>query len=165
MKDPLITDDAALASMKRGRHERKPLTPEPAKDTLSVALADDEPEILGFLERVVSHCGYRIVASAENGRELLEKCRAARPDLIITDVRMPEMTGLEAVAAFEAELPTPVILLSAQHAPEAHEAPHPEYVLSHLLKPFKRADIEAALRRAMTHICELRLHPRRTRTA
>jgi response regulator NasT len=55
---------------------------------------------------------------ADTGRELVEKCREQRPDLVITDIKMPDMDGLEAVARMARDDTVPVILVSAHHDSE-----------------------------------------------
>jgi CheY-like chemotaxis protein len=114
----------------------------------SVVVADDEPEILDFYERVLTTLGWSVTARATNGRELIEKCREMRPDLIVTDVRMPEMTGPQAMELIASESPIPVIFISAQVAPDFRAASFCDCVLQYLLKPVKRADLEAAIRQA-----------------
>jgi DNA-binding NarL/FixJ family response regulator len=82
---------------------------------LRIAVADDEPLMLRWYERVLGKLGHVVCVLARDGRELVEKCRAAHPDLIITDIRMPRVNGFEAIAALRAEMPVDVILVSAYH--------------------------------------------------
>src|SRR5437660_6878504 len=80
---------------------------------LRIAVADDERDMRQFFQEVLTHLGHKVVANAETGRQLIEKCHAAPPDLIITDIRMPDMDGLEAASAVNRERPVPVIAVSA----------------------------------------------------
>lgn len=61
-------------------------------------IADDHPIFLGGLERLLSH-DYEIVAQATDGRQLLEAARTHHADVIVADYQMPDLTGLEALAA------------------------------------------------------------------
>jgi len=114
-------------------------------DTLRIAVADDEPRMLQFFEMALSELGHEVVAQAENGQQLVEQCRALHPDLIITDIKMPDMDGLEAVSQLRDEQPIPVILVSAYNEPEYVEAALQNHVLAYLIKPIKKEDLEPAI--------------------
>ncbi len=64
-----------------------------------------------------------VIGEAENGREALELCRKLRPDLVLMDVRMPEMDGLGATRAIKEECPTTSVLMVTSHE-------NPDYLLS-----------------------------------
>lgn len=76
------------------------------------SMLDDEP-------------GLEVVGEAANGREALELCRSLKPDLVLMDVRMPEMDGLEATRAIKEELPSISILMVTMHE-------NPDYLLEAL---------------------------------
>ena len=61
-----------------------------------VLLADDDSQIRGILALKIKAAGFQ-VAEAENGQEAIDKCKQQKPDVIIMDVRMPIMSGTEAV--------------------------------------------------------------------
>jgi CheY-like chemotaxis protein len=76
----------------------------------SVLVVEDSPVQAKYLEHLLTVCGHR-VRLAGNGVEALEALREAVPDLVLTDMQMPEMNGLELVAAARTEFPgLPVIL-------------------------------------------------------
>ena len=79
---------------------------------LRIAVADDEPDVRDYFQRMLPRLGHTVVATATNGRELIEMCREKNPDLIITDIRMPEMNGDMAVQEICSTRPTPFILIS-----------------------------------------------------
>ena len=112
---------------------------------LKIAVADDEQDVRDYYQRVLPRLGHQVVAAARTGAELLEACRATRPALIITDIKMPDMDGIEAVDAIAREAPIPVILISAYHRPPLFERARGEHILAYLVKPTKQADLEAAI--------------------
>jgi response regulator NasT len=115
---------------------------------LRIAVAEDEPNMREYLRELLPRLGHE-VALAGGGRQLVELCRAAPPDLVITDIRMEEMDGLEAVSAINQERPVPVILLSAHNDAELRQRAAEDYVLAYRVKPVKQADLETAIDLAM----------------
>jgi response regulator NasT len=113
--------------------------------SLRITVADDEQDVRDYYRRVLPRLGHQVVAVASNGAELVESCRTARPDVIITDIKMPDMDGIEAVDAISREAPIPVILVSAYHRPALFERARGEHILAYLVKPTKHADLEAAI--------------------
>ena len=88
---------------------------------LRIAVADDEPDVQDYFRRILPRLGHQVVAVAQTGRELVEQCRAAQPDLVITDIKMPDMDGIEAAVAIGRDGPVPIILVSAYHQPQLFE--------------------------------------------
>jgi response regulator NasT len=112
---------------------------------LRIAVADDEPDMRDYFARILPLLGHRVVVNAANGEELLSKCREARPDLVITDIKMPDMDGIEAAMRLYRETPVPVILISAYHDPELIHRAEADHVMAYLVKPIKQADLEPAI--------------------
>lgn len=110
---------------------------------LRIVVAEDEPDVLEFLCRALERQGHEVVAAARDGQRLVDACRTLRPDLIVTDVRMPELDGDEALAILCQERPTPYILITAF---ETTSAVNPPGVV--LRKPVGREDLALAVRRA-----------------
>jgi AmiR/NasT family two-component response regulator len=124
--------------------------------SLRIAVAEDEPVMRKYLEETLTLLGHQIVVLAETGRDLVECCLASRPDLVITDIRLPDRDGLDAAAEIYAADPVPVIVLSAFHDPDLIERAEKEHILAYLVKPIKQQDLEPAIAIAMTRFQELR---------
>ncbi len=117
--------------------------------SLRIAVADDEKDVRDYYLRILPRLGHQLVAVAENGRDLVEQCKALRPDLVITDIKMPDLDGIEAAEAISEDEPIPVILVSAYHRPQLFERAKGDHILAYLVKPTKQADLEAAIAIAM----------------
>jgi DNA-binding NarL/FixJ family response regulator len=88
-----------------------------------ILIADDHARVRDRLRSLVDdEAGLEAVGEAVNGREAVEQCRSLKPDLVLMDVRMPEMDGLEATRAIEQESPSISILLMVA-ADSMHENP------------------------------------------
>jgi DNA-binding NarL/FixJ family response regulator len=91
--------------------------------TLRVVLADDHALVRAGLRALLERLpGVSVVGEADNGREALELARTMRPDLVLLDVSMAGMGGLEALPRFVKECPTVKVLIVSAH-------PNEEYVL------------------------------------
>ncbi len=112
---------------------------------LRVAVADDERDMREFLQEALPRLGHEVVAVAETGKELVERCREAQPDLIITDILMPELDGIQAVQEVSRDKPVPVILVSAHHDAELVVRAGTGHVMAYLLKPVREADLSTAI--------------------
>jgi response regulator NasT len=112
---------------------------------LRIVVADDELDMRDYLQTILPCFGHTVVAVAETGRELVEKCRESRPDLVITDIKMPDMDGIDAARQIYADNPIPVILVSAYHDDELVNRAEEDHILAFLVKPIKQADLEPAI--------------------
>ncbi len=115
---------------------------------LRIAVADDERDTCEFYERFLPRLGYEVACVATNGKELVEQCRLSHPDVVITDVRMPGMDGLEAVESVSRELSVPVIVVTAYADAEWVERAQTAGVSNYLLKPITERDLGPAIRLA-----------------
>ena len=99
--------------MPAGRRDGAVSSGEPA-----VVLVDDEPRLRGRLGALLGDYGIAVVGEAGNGREGVELACRLRPDVVLMDMRMPELDGIEATRQLSELLPsTAVIVLSAYDDP------------------------------------------------
>lgn len=123
--------------------------------SLRIIVADDEPDMRDFFERMLPRLGHQVVALAETGQELVEHCRVLEPDLVITDIKMPKMDGIEASQIICAERPIPVILVSAYHDPELVKRAEGNHVMAYLVKPIGQTDLGPTISLAVHRFGEL----------
>ncbi|HEX7089328.1 MAG TPA: sigma-54 dependent transcriptional regulator [Longimicrobiales bacterium] len=115
---------------------------------LRVLVVDDESAILHTLQILLRGEGFE-VAVARSGREALERFADFRPDVVLTDIRMPGMDGLELLATLRKEDPeVPVILMTAQASLQSAVQAVNEGAFYYLQKPFSNGDLVALCRRA-----------------
>jgi len=115
------------------------------KRPLRIIVADDEVQMRDYLRDVLTNLGHEVVGAAGNGIELLAQCESLRPDLVISDVRMPDMDGIEAAARLGARAPVPIILLSAFHDSDTIARAEADHILAYLVKPIKANNLEPAI--------------------
>jgi response regulator NasT len=116
---------------------------------LRIAVADDEPRMLQFYQEILPLLGHEVVVAARTGVELVEQCRSRRPDLVITDIKMPDMDGIDASQEVAAAEPVPIILVTAHDDPELLNRAGAMHALAYLVKPIKRQDLQPAILIAM----------------
>jgi response regulator NasT len=112
---------------------------------LRIVVADDEPDMRDYFQKGLPRLGHKVVGAAANGRELVELCRAQAPDLVITDIKMPDMDGIDAACQIYKDRPVPIILVSAFHDPELIARAEADHVLGYLVKPITQADLAPAV--------------------
>jgi DNA-binding NtrC family response regulator len=118
----------------------------------SVLVVDDESGILDTLRILLRNEGFE-VATAQGGKAGLEQIRSGAHDIILSDVRMPQVSGLDILnAAREQDPMTPVILMTAQASLQSAIGAVNQGAFYYIQKPFSNDELVAILRRA----CEFR---------
>lgn len=121
-----------------------------------IVIADDEALIRMGLRAMLEEKGYRVVGEASDGRRALELVRKLRPDLVILDVKMPELDGLEAARQIQQIQPTPVVMLTAYSERELVRRAQQAGVLGYLVKPIKEEDLVPTIEVALARFADLR---------
>jgi two-component system, response regulator PdtaR len=115
------------------------------KRSLRIVVADDEREMREYLREMLTLLGHEVVGAAADGRQLVALCEAHKPDLVISDVRMPDMDGIEAATRLASLTPVPIILISAFHDEETIGRAEADHILAYLVKPIKANNLEPAI--------------------
>src|SRR2546422_6549782 len=102
------------------------------KRKLRIAIADDEADMRQFLQGALTRLGHEVVAMAETGLQLVDSCSLEHPELVITDIKMPDMDGLEAAALINRNAFVPIIIVSAYHDPQFVERAEQNHIAAFL---------------------------------
>lgn len=114
---------------------------------MKVLITDDEALARNRLRVMVEEAGHEVVAEAESGRQALVQYEQHQPEVVLMDIRMPDMDGIEAARHLSMLAEAPAIIFTTaydDHALSAFEA----HALDYLLKPVRRERLEHALERA-----------------
>ncbi|MCR4850683.1 MAG: response regulator transcription factor [Lachnospiraceae bacterium] len=117
-----------------------------------ILVVEDEEKLARFIELELIHEGYD-VEKAFDGRSALEKAESGEYSLILLDIMLPEINGLEVMRRLGKEFPTPVILLTARDAVMDKVAGLDAGAVDYITKPFAIEELLARIRVA------LKLHP------
>jgi response regulator NasT len=116
---------------------------------LRIAVADDEADMREFYQSMLPLLGHEVVAAVATGTELVDRCLALHPDLVLTDIRMPDMDGIEAAGRICKEEPVPILLVSAYQDSELLERAQADHIMGYLVKPVEKAHLAPAITIAM----------------
>jgi AmiR/NasT family two-component response regulator len=127
------------------RKKDQPSPAEPMRNRMSVAVADDEPDVRSTLVKMLEALGHEVAFAGSTGRELVDFCLATPVDLVMTDIRMPDMDGLDAAAVIYEKVRTPIVLLSGHCDNELIERAEENHVFAYLVKPVTQMQLEPAI--------------------
>jgi DNA-binding response OmpR family regulator len=123
----------------------------PAAQGRPILVVDDDRKIVALVRAYLEREGYRVV-SAHDGREALQRARAEDPALIVLDVMLPEVDGLEVMRILRADSDVPVLMLTARSSLPERIIGLEKGADDYLPKPFSPAElvvrVKAVLRRA-----------------
>lgn len=111
---------------------------------LNILIADDESIIRLGLKRILEEAGHTVYA-AQNGVAAIRLAESRTPDLVILDIKMPEMDGLEAARVLLDRAQVPIIFLTAYGEQELVERAARLPVMGYLVKPLKEAELLAMI--------------------
>ena len=125
-----------------------------SSNSLRIVIADNESIIRMDLRELLMEAGHEVVAEAGDGRQAIDLARRHRPDLVIMDIKMPEMDGLTAAKVISDEKIAPVLLLTAYSQKEIVDKAKESGVLAYLVKPVKEENLFPAMESAMSRFQE-----------
>ncbi|HEY8373065.1 MAG TPA: response regulator [Pseudonocardiaceae bacterium] len=139
-------------------HRRIPVTQPAAEDKPTqrrVLVAEDEALIRLDLVEMLREEGYQVVGEAADGEDAVRLATELKPDLVILDVKMPKMDGIEAAAHIARDRIAPVVILTAFSQRDLVERARDAGAMAYLVKPFAKKDLVPAIELAMSRFSEL----------
>jgi len=121
-----------------------------------VIIADDEAIIRMDLREMLTNLGYLVVGEVGDGTSAVNLARELRPDIVIMDIRMPDMDGIDAARLLTQERIAPALLLTAYSQSELVERAKEAGVVGYIVKPVRESDLAPAIEVAMARFNELR---------
>ena len=116
---------------------------------MRVLIVDDESLIRMDLRDIIESCGHEVVAEGTNGVEALELCKKHKPDIILMDVKMPELDGIEAARQIRFHHEAPVVLLTSYSQQDLIDKARDSGVYGYLIKPVREEQLVPSLEMAL----------------
>jgi response regulator NasT len=120
-----------------------------------VLIAEDETIIRLDLRAQLENAGHVVAGEARDGAEAVELARTLQPDVVLLDVKMPKLDGIEAAKRIREESPVPIVMVTAYGEQELVRRAADAGAYGYLLKPFGASDVGAAVEMATARHKEL----------
>ena len=123
-------------------------------DRTRIIIADDESLIRMDLQEMLLNLDYLVVGEVGDGLSAVNLARELKPDVVIMDIKMPDMDGIEAAKILTEEHIAPVILLTAYSQKDLVERAKEAGVVGYMVKPFRESDLVPAIEVALARFQE-----------
>ncbi len=121
-----------------------------------VIIADDESVIRADLREMLTNLGYLVVGEVGDGQSAVNLARELKPDVVIMDIKMPDLDGIEAAKILTQEKVAPVLLLTAYSQRDLVDRAKEAGVVGYLVKPFREQEVVPAIEIARARFQEFR---------
>lgn len=121
-----------------------------------VLIAEDNSKTRLFLKSQLELLGFEVVAAVSNGMDAVKLVGELKPDLVIMDVKMPEMDGIDAAKIISSRGPVPIILITGLSSDEMAMKAIESGVFAYLVKPVTKKQLEPAIKLALARYEEFK---------
>lgn len=118
-------------------------------------IAEDDALVASVIAAELDKIGVQVAGQASDGRQAVEMAGSLKPDVVLMDIEMPEMNGLEAARRIQSLCPTPVVVLTVYEEREMADQAAEAGVGAYLLKPPKARELERAITIARARFADL----------
>jgi len=125
------------------------------RENVRVLIAEDDYLASEMIKGVLEEIGYTIVGKAVDGQQAVEMTQSTQPEVVLMDIKMPDMDGLEATRLIQEHCPTPVVVMTAYETPELVAEASAAGVGAYLVKPPEAGEMERAITIAMARFDDL----------
>lgn len=126
------------------------------EESKRVLIAEDNSKTRLFLKSQLELLGYEVIAAVSNGQAAVEMAAELNPNLVIMDVKMPEMDGIDAAREITSKGPIPIILITGLSSDEMATKAIEAGVFAYLVKPVTKKQLEPAIKIAMARYDEFK---------
>lgn len=116
---------------------------------MRVLIVDDESLIRMDLRDIIESSGHEVVAEGTNGVEAIKLCKEYKPDIVLMDVKMPELDGIEAARQIGFHHEAPVVLLTSYSQQDLIDKARDSGVYGYLIKPVREEQLVPSLEMAL----------------
>ena len=127
-----------------------------AVEKYRVFIAEDEPIILLGFSKMVKKCGHEVVGTASNGKQAVEEIIRLKPDIIVTDINMPEIDGLTVIDRVNEVYSVPAVVITGYKNEEYVAKAAQANVYGYLQKPIEENEMGFAIKMAILRHQELK---------
>lgn len=124
-------------------------------ENITVLIVDDDPLVCEMIQGIVDDIGYRVVGRALNGRDGIELTNILHPNVVIMDINMPGMSGIDASQQISDCCAAPIVVLTAYENHELIAQATEAGAGAYLVKPPNRGDLERAITVAIARFKDL----------
>lgn len=122
---------------------------------VKVLIVEDDFLVREVVQELLEKMNYEVSGKATTGQQAVTMAESLRPDVILMDIEMPDMDGIEATEIIFERCPTPVVVLTAYETPELVERAGAAGVGAYLLKPPRERELERAISIAMARFADM----------
>jgi AmiR/NasT family two-component response regulator len=120
-----------------------------------VLIVEDDPMVGEMIQGLLEDIGYTVAGKAIDGLQAIEMTQSLQPDVVLMDIKMPNMDGIEATRHIYESCPTPVVVLTAHETPELVEGASAAGVGAYLVKPSNTREMKRAIAIAIARFDDL----------
>ncbi|HDQ71508.1 MAG TPA: response regulator, partial [Chloroflexi bacterium] len=120
-----------------------------------VLIAEDDYLVSETIKSILHQIGYTVVGKAMDGQEAIEMTQALEPDVVLMDIEMPGISGIEATRCIQAVCPTPVVILTAYETPDLVGEASAAGAGAYLVKPPDVKHLKRAITIAMARFDDM----------